>query len=397
VVSVSVTSVFKAKADMVGQVGKALHEANPEAAVFLQQMLKEIYQGEDAMEAFRAVREDDGRITLGGKSTKHARVDAGAYCLYTEDGTSEVTLPAVIGNFEFSNDGSIYAPMSVMQQIKGYLKESVKAIRDFATMSDDLVARYYNSEVLVAEGDLIQPGDVMFTVDGIEHKWETKADWGRVTKVIDEISTKLVHCEVRIDAWFETDCKMRGFGKGLLAPSEACGIKPITHTEHILLGAAGIIKDSCAANERMTNITRQRAVVEVAYCQRDFDLAIAKHNPVQLEGTGPSAQGFEDNILVKHYDDLCSMYFYRAEDYGSNFVRIYDDNAIVCDITFMIEASPVGQSVGSSGMTMPQIGFLSSMPTANKWLCDEVLPGVIKRIDALAYLHAVANNVPVEL
>lgn len=397
VVSVSINSVYKAKPDMVGQVGQALQAADPEAAVFLQQMLKEIYEGDAAMEAFRGEREEDGKITLGGKSTKHARVDAGAYCLYTEDGTSEITMPAVIGNFEFSNDGSIYAPLNVMRDIRGYLKESVKAIRDFASMSENLIARYYNSEVKVKDGDRVMPGDVMFVVDGIEHKWESKSDYGIVTQVIDLISTKLVHCEVRIDAWFETDCKMRGFGKGLMAPNEACGIRPITHTNHILIGAAGIIKDSRAATERMSNVRRERAVVEVDYCDRDFELAIAKHNPVQLESTGPLDEGYEDDILVKHYEEKCSMYFYAKAAYGRNYIRIYDDNAIVADITFMIEASPVGQSVGSSGMTLPQIGFLSSLPSANAWLCDEVLPGVIKRTDALAYLHAVANNVPVEL
>lgn len=384
VVTVAKGSVYKAKPAMVEAVARALHETEPGVALFLHQQVREIYEGEAALEAFRATIEDDGRITLGGKSTKHTRVDAGAYCLYTEDGTSTLTMPAVIGNFEFSNDGSIYAPKALMQQMRGYLKESVKAVRDFANMSPELLARYYNSEVLVAEGDRIEPGQVVFTIDGIPHKWESKADYGIVTRVIDEISTRLVHCEVRIDAWFEGDCKMRGFGKGLVAPAEACGIAS-THDNHIIIGAAGIIKDSQAAKSMMSNVRTEAVRVSAEYCERDFDLAIAKHQPEPYHGY--------TSVLVKDYPGLCTMWF----NLDRRVISVVDPEAIVCDVTFMIEASPVGQSVGSSAMTLPQMGFLSSLPTANDWLCEMALPGVVARTEALAYLHAVANNVPVEL
>jgi hypothetical protein len=70
-----------------------------------------------------------------------------------------------------------------------------------------------------------------------------------------------------------------------------------------------------------------------------------------------------------------------------------DPNAIVADISFMIEAAPVGQAVGSSSMTMPQIGFLSSLEAGNFWLSKEVLPGMKRRVDALAYLHSIAGQV----
>ena len=401
VVGVSTTCVSKAKPDMVIEVALALFEVFKATlteitdaverkefirknAIFLHQQCVELYQGECAMEAFRAVVEDDDRITLGGKSTKHARVDAGAYCLYTASGDGTITMPAVIGNFEVSNDGSIYAPLDLMQQISGYLKETVKAVRDFSNMSEELLARYYNAEVVVREGDRIEPGDTVFTIDGVPHTWNTKADFGIVRNVVDTISTKLVHCEVCIDAYFEGDLKMRGFGKGLVCPAEAAGIT-CSVPDAFIIGAAGIIKDSNAANERISNITRQSVSITVEYCSRDFELAIAKHNP------NPS--DWCKDILEKHYEGLCSMEFNLTD----RTVTITDPNAIVCDITFMIEASPVGQSVGTSAMTLPQMSFLSSLPVANQWLCDQALPGIIARTNALAYLHTVAGYIPIEL
>jgi hypothetical protein len=386
VVSVHGNFVSKAKPAMVELVAQALHQLDPKQPLFLHQQVKEIYEGEEAMKAFRAQMEKDGRVTLFGKSTKHTRVDAGAYCLYTEDGTGTLTRKAVIGNFEVGNDGSIYAPKSLMDGIAGYLKESVVAKRDFGTMSEDLLSRYYNAEVVVKEGDRLLPGDVVFTIDGIPHTWESKADYGIVTGVTDTISTKLVHCEVRIDAWFEGDCKMRGFGKGLIAPMEACGIT-CNVKDAIIIGAAGIIKDSAAAKSKMSNERRERVVVTIEYCERDFELAIAKHNPEWDEDT------HQTGCMTKVYPDLCVMSF----DCGNRTVTIIDENALVADVTFMIEASPVGQAVGSSSMTLPQMGFLSSLPTGNAWLNQEALPGVVRRVDALTYLHAVSNGIPVEL
>lgn len=386
VVTVNLNEVHKAKPQLVEAVARALHTADPEGALFLHQQGREIYEGPMALKAFRGTQEGVN-VTLTGKSTKHTRVDAGAYCLYTQDGSGTVTMPAVIGNFEFSNDGSIYVPSNLLNTVSGYLKENVKAIRDFAKMSPELLARYYSAEVVVAEGDRIEPGAVVFKLDGVEHTWTSKADYGVVTHVIDRLTSKLVHCEVRIDAYFVGDCKMRGFGKGLMCPAEAAGVHSPSHSDHILIGAAGIIKDSAAALSKMSNVRTESAWVTIQFCDRDFELVLAKHNPA------PCDDFTMTGCVEKDYPDLCKMVF----DCGAQTVCIIDDNATVCDITFMIEASPVGQSVGSSSMTLPQMGFLSSLPTGNKWLCEQALPGIHKRTNALAYLHAVANGIPLEV
>lgn len=376
VVAVTRDGVSKARPDMVAAVATELHRLHPELPIFLHQQVKEMYVGAAAVAAFRA--EVDGtNITLGGKSTKHARVDAGAFCLYTEDGTGELTRKAVIGNFEFSNDGSIYAPLSVMATLGGFLRESVRVAKDFAGMTPALIARYFDSEILVEEGDRIEPGTTVFTLGGVPQVWESKADYGIVRRVEDFASKTLVRTEVHIDAYFVGDAKMRGFGKGLICPSEAAGVT-CTEKDAIVIGAAGIIKDSRAANERMTNVTRKAVTVTQKFCQRDWELLLAKHNPSEEA----------DGSLVKDYPGLCRMVF----DNTKRVVATTDDNAIVADIRFMVESSPVGQSVGSSSMTMPQLAWLSSLPAGDEWLQAEALAGIKRRTDALAYLHALAGQ-----
>ena len=69
-----------------------------------------------------------------------------------------------------------------------------------------------------------------------------------------------------------------------------------------------------------------------------------------------------------------------------------DENTLIGTARVMIEASPVGQSVGSSAMTLPQLAWLSSLPTGNRWLIEEALPGIVRRTNALAYMHAVTGG-----
>jgi hypothetical protein len=373
-----------------------------ESYVALHQQCKELYVGLAALLAFRAelLLDDKGKlvVVLFGKSTKHTRVDAGAYCLYTEDG-GYITLPALIGMFEEGNDGSLYAPNALLDSVDGWLKERVSAVKDFHWMSPELIQRYYNSTVLVAEEDRIEPGAPLFEVDGKVHKWETKADYGIVRKVVDEASTKMVRVEIHIDAHFTRDLKIRGFGKGLVSSMEGAGMESflvnttgdeslpeVDKSPRVLVGAPGIIKDSKAANEYIVDPVPVVGSVKTEYCKRDYELMKLKHAPLV------PAKQFEQPVpgeWVKTYNEGKQILRFHDKEHT---IQTIDTEAIACFIRVQIEASPVGQSVGSSSMTMPQMAWLSSLPAGNELLKEAALKGVMGRTEALAYLHTVAGQ-----
>lgn len=383
VVTVTTNAVGKAHWEMVCEVADLLHQQDPDRPIFLHQQCKELYVDEAAMEAFRATREEDGRITLGGKSSKHTRVDAGAYVLYTEDGTSTIRVPAILGQFEEGNDGSIYAPKKLLDSIGGYLKERVRAVKDFKNMSPDLIARYFNSFPMVSEGDRLEPGSPVFEVDGVIHTWETKADYGIVRRVVNTATQEMVEISIEIDAWFVGDCKVRGFGKGLVCPSEAAGVS--CNHDGFIIGVPGIIKDSFAACEYIHDPEEVTAAVTSIFCPENYELAKQKHAPLQpVEDAG--------DLWEREYPNGVKLIF----DDRNLTVATIDPHAIKCEIDISIEASPVAQSVGSSAMTMPQLAWLSSLPTGNKWLTKAALPGIKRRTNSLAYLHAVARHVEIE-
>jgi hypothetical protein len=114
---------------------------------------------------------------------------------------------------------------------------------------------------------------------------------------------------------------------------------------------------------------------------------LEKHTP---DETLPEFEQDDDpRILIKRYDHGITLVF----DQLTRVVSTLDPHAIKCVVRLQIEASPVAQSVGSSGLTMPQIGFLGSFESGNAWLNDVMLPGVRKRANTLAYFHAVAGRV----
>ena len=377
VVSANLKHVTKAKPDVVVETANVL--ADQGVMVFLHQQCMEIYRGTPALKAFRGQVKGVGRkalITLPAKSTKHSRVDVGAYGLYTRDGSGTVTLPALIGQFEESNDGSIYAPAHVMAKLEGYLKERVSLVKDFDQMSPDLVSKYYMAEMQVVEGDRIVPGQTVFEVDGIPFTWDSKADYGIVTQTVFEAESDLVRIEVLVNAWFTGEAKLRGPGKGLIASAELAGVTS-SHGDHLLIGAAGIIKDSAAFAHYSFNVKKTGGWVVSQMCQTNYDLAKAKHQPVLDQG-----------VWVKHYGDVRMIF-----DDTDLTVSTNDPNAFTCNLTFVIEASPVAQSVGKASLTLPQMAWLSAGPAGNRWLKSVATKGVNRRIDTLSYLHAVSNNV----
>lgn len=379
-------TVDKAKWNVVDSVCRTVRQMNPDAFILPHQMMKEFYYGPAAQEAFRAVHDGDN-ITLFGKHAKGVRVDAGAYCLYTPDG-GYLRVPALLGAFEESNDGMVYATHGLINRMGGWLKETVSASRDRSSISRDLVAKYFAVETHVNVGDKIAPGDLLFTVDGVEHRWDTKADHGVVTKLVDEFDTKLVRVEVSIDAHFMGDAKIRGFGKGLVAPAEACGITARVKGERkkvgrLVVGVPGIVKDSAAASSYIHNAKPVTAVVTTAFNAADYELHKLKHLPEE-DKKGNLTKSYPDLGVTMTWDD------------NTRTVTTTDRKAIACEIDVLIEAAPVAQSVGTAGMTMPQMAWLSSLPTGNRWLRETLMRPMVARIDALAYLHAVANRVPVE-
>lgn len=393
VVMATLGDVTKAKPDMVIEVAHELRLRFPKIPCFLHQQCKEIYWGEAALEAFRATVNEDGTITMGAKSTKHARVDSGAYVLYTEDGTCMLEVDALIGQFEESNDGGIYCPKSIMDTLGGYLKETVRATKDFRGMSQALIMKYYNYKLMVVEGQRIEPGDPVFEIDGQVHTWRSKADYGFVTGVEDVMTRELVKVHVEIDAWFMGDLKVRGLGKGLVCSAEAAGISSMLVDElgntekdgRMVIGAAGIFKDSRAARDYILDPVEVIGAVTTEYCAEDYDRAKLKHQPE------------EDTFKMRPWPG------HHIKTYGSVILRFNDEaltvttvdlKAIACRVRVQIEASPVAQSVGSSSLTMPQLAFISSFESGNAWLTEQVLPRAKKRVNALTYLWAVANRIP---
>lgn len=380
VVKATLGAVSKSRPEMVTEVAELLHKQDSTQPIWLHQQCKEIYLGQEAAEAFRAKSDGSGKWTLWGKSTKHARVDAGAYCLYTAQGDGTLRVPALIGQFDVSNDGMIYAPKRLLDTVDGWLMETVKAVKDFSGMSPEMIAKYYNTVVLVEEEQVILPGEIVFEVDGVQHAWNTKADYGIVRKVVDEATEKLVRVIITIEAHFTGDIKIRGFGKGLVSTAEAAGITAQVYKgtqwvdcERFIIGAPGIIKDSEAAKSYMHNIRPVSATVTTSFCERNYALYKALHGPVD------GYKRYGEDIEMKFFDD-------------THQVMITDHAAMTCDVDVMIEASPVGQSVGSSAMTLPQLSWLSHLPSGMEWIEEMVLPGIERRAQALAYLHRVANQ-----
>lgn len=435
VVVASMQMVSRAKADLVVSVGKLLRQTltagaaetirglvdakftgrdndlltaeTPEAdevlntLVFMHQQAKELYVGKAAASAFRmrVWLDEDCKIIVEayGKSSKHWRVDAGAYCLHTEAG-GYVDLDVVLGQFEESNDGSVYAPLAYMQrELRGFLRETVEVKRDFAYMSEEARLKYMTAEITVAVGDRIEPGDTVMRCDDRSVRWESKADYGVVTGIVEEPGSELdkfARYAVQIQAWFEGDAKIRGFGKGLVCPMEAAGVRMAVKvggvadtTERMLIGVPGIVKDSAAANEYVLSQEPCEAKVTTEHNPVSFEAMVRKHAP---DETLERYADVEDPpVVLKRYPNGVVVTF----DYRKKTITTYDPNAIAARIRVVIEAAPVGQSVGSSSVTMPQIGFLASFPDGNSWLNRFVLPKVRKRVDALAYWHAVAGQV----
>ena len=437
VVSVSLTEVTKARPEMVGRVGTGLRkrlvaeggdsikrlvaagtlgEENDLVALALagdedamtvvgtfvcgHQQMKELYVGLAAAIAFRLQMWLDkaGKLHVKafGKSSKHWRVDPGTYALYT-DNESYLDLPAVIGQFEESNDGSVYAPLALLDSVRGYLKESVVATKNFRHMSDEAMVKYLDATMLVEEGERVAPGQALFRVGDNEHTWDSKADWGVVTKVVeimDPWKQKRAHYEVRVNAYFEREMKLRGFGKGLVCPAEAAGVSvkvmanSVTDTTpRLIIGAPGIVKDSEAALEYVSKCEPCVAVVRTEMCRSSYEASKEKHTPSE---TLPEHEDEEQPpILLKRYPHGITLVFNELD----RSVTTIDPHAIKCVVRVQIEASPVAQSVGSSGLTMPQIGFLGSFENGNAWLNEVLLPGVKRRTNLLGYFHAVAGQV----
>ena len=390
--------VAKARPEMVMATAWSLYKGDG-VPTWVHQQNREIYRGPAAVDGFRAVVDGDS-YTVGGKSTKALGVDVRAYNCHTTDGTGYVTLPAVMMVLDEANDGSVFAPKALMGRIDVFLKERVTATKDFRDMTDDLVSEYFSTAVLVSEGQTILPNEVVFTVGSgdraIPHRWQTKATYGIVRKVVEVVTNDLVSVDIQIDAHFPGDAKMRGFGKGLVTPMEAVAMKSrvtvrgtTDRLPRMVIGINGIVKDSFAAVEYATNRKPATATITVGYCQRNYELRKAQYQPLE-------ACGYEDGIWTHEQDSDGIRRTLIFSDSCATVTTI-DYNAEVADVRFTVEAAPVAQSVGSSAMTLPQISMLSSLPTGAEWLEKHALPGIYGRTNALGYMHAVTNQILREL
>lgn len=379
-VLVSLTSVTKAKADHVLEVAHLLRHRYPQEPLFIHQQAKEIYLGHAALECFRGTQLPDGVYELGGKSTKHVRIDCGAYVLHTDNG-GYIELPVVIGAFEEGNDGSIYAPRQLLDTVDGWLLEVVGDDKDFSDIRPDVEALYYQTHVMVAEGQRIAPDDTVFMIGDVPHSWQTKANYGIVRKVTQTMTQKMLSLRIEIEAHFVGEVKVRSLGKGLACPAEAAGITIAVDgdpTPRMLISAPGIIKDSRATYENLRDLQPCVARVTSRFCRSNYDLYKEKHSPVQV-APGVHRQTYQEGRVSLVFNDRdCT-------------VMTIDKMAYTAIGRLTIEASPVAQSVGHSSMTLPQLAWLSRLPSGQHWLNRAALPGIRARVRSLSYFHKVAS------
>jgi len=344
---------------------------------WLDQQCRELYSGQAAVEGFRARIEADGRLTLGGKGVKAAGVDVRAFGLHTADGSGYVSVPVIVGAWDESNDGMAYAGAKTLAKLNGFLRESVRVAKDFNNMSRELVSRYYDVDVAVEVGDVIQPGDVAFTVGGVAHTWQTKADYGVVRDVKHVVERDFVEVVVTVDAWFTGHAKIRGLGKGLVSDYTSAGMRMLVDgvaSDALAIGP-GILKDAFAAGEALTDRRTVTAELTTRYNRRDYARAQAKHGVTGRNATvayGPVTLRFDD---------------------AKRTVTTVDPTAIAATGRVIIEAAPVGQAVGRSSLTLPQLSWLSGFAAGETLLRKHVLKRVRTRTDALAYMLGASRGV----
>lgn len=345
---------------------------------WLDQQCRELYAGDAAVEGFRATVEHDGRLTLGGKGVKAAGVDVRAFGLHTRDGSGYIDVPVVVGAWDESNDGMCYAGERTLAGLNGFLRESVRVARDFANMSRELVSRYYDVDVRVRKSEVIQPGAVAFTLGGVEHVWDTKADYGVVRDVRHVVERDLVEVVVTIDAWFTGHAKIRGLGKGLVSDFASAGMALTVDgvpSEALAIGP-GILKDAFATADALTERRTVTAVMSTRYNRRDYERAKAKHG-----AAGQSNPTVAYGPVTVTFDDV------------ERTVTTTDPTAIAATGRIIVEAAPVGQAVGKSSLTLPQLSWLSGFEAGERLLRKHVLKRVRTRTDALAYMLAAARGV----
>jgi hypothetical protein len=358
----------------VTALARELAETQP---TWLDQQCRELYSGAAAVEGFRSVVEADGRLTLGGKSVKAAGVDVRAFGLHTADGTGYVHVPVVVGAWDESNDGMVYGGAKTLAKLNGFLRETVRAAKDFAGMTRELAARYYDIDVTVKAGDVIQPGTAVFTLGGVTHTWDSKADYGVVTDVRHTVGTDLIEVVVAVEAWFTGHAKIRGLGKGLVSDYASAGMALTvdgTPSDALAVGP-GILKDAFAAGEALTERRTVTAVMATRYNRRDYMRAKAKHGVAGRNATvsyGPVTVAFDDAKLT---------------------VTTTDPTAIAATGRIIIEAAPVGQAVGKSALTLPQLSWLSGFAAGETLLRKHVLKRAKRRTEALGYMLSAGKGV----
>lgn len=381
VISLHTDKTEAARPNQIAEAAKACLRAG--ILVLPHQQGKELYTGPAILNAFRGTHNPDtNEITLGAKSTKHAKVDIGAFSLHTVDGTGLITVPAVIGAFDCSNDGSIYMPNALMDEhLNGFLYERVELQRDHENLTPVLIAKYYQAQALVQEGERIKPGQPVLQLGRTENTvptlWNSTASYGIVEQVIIQKESKFIRIEILIRAHFEGEAKMRGPGKGLICSSEGASIYCSINTkgtefQGLFFGANGVIKDSNAFNHYAKN---QKKTIATVTQQMTPEALQAKRELYGALGTDKVRK--PNGITITFNDDDQTM-------------TIRDPSAIRCDLSFKIESSPVQQSVGKSSMVMPQMAVTSSQIGGNEWLSRSLPRRMTERINTIAYLMEVA-------
>jgi len=173
---------------------------------------------------------------------------------------------------------------------------------------------------------------------------------------------------VTIEATDKGAAKGRGPVKAMMQTNEAAGVQVLINGQvfkglHI---GDGLIKSSKQLRKRFKETGRGRVEVSSVY------------NPIVYATTKEIYDKPEYAAKFTFDDATCT-------------ITTVDDNAILGEVTFLIESSSVQENVGSAAMTLYQILFLGFTKAGKDLLKQYVVPDMVRRTHLLGYLAGLGS------
>lgn len=321
--------------------------------------------------ALRVRLTDDG-LTFGG-NIKHAFKSMATF-------SKEVTFDLAFSNTDsLSMSGAVYAPSSYIREVFQSTRELIVggtvAITNQSDEEDvEALAHCHDQAVfLVAEGDIVSHQQLLMTIRDKEFRAVLKgAEEALVTKLVrhyDDLA-QAITVEVHLDVYDVGIMKLRRAMKAILQSTEAGGVLCLVDGQpwHGVVAGQGVNKNAFRFQEGLT----ERRSATVTVCRRlDADTYARMkeiHAFLQEAGQAPEMM-FDDSLLT---------------------VTTIDPNGVVAKMTAVVERSHTQENVGRTNMTVPEMSFISCLPSAGAWLAEALTSDVGERLDTLAYLLTLA-------